>query len=221
MKVYRPFCEEKRKLYISNGWKINEGKWFSSEFETACPEFYALPAKKTIHDIWLVQRCKIKDCVDAGNITNTRKLSIDKCLSYDCMGISEFEGFGGVSTSLRRMRNDQFAYTIRKTAITANFPHKRYAKGKPRNLYLYSFFGEDHYSIYQESLYDVAAGAKWLKGSIGLTNLVNGKSNIWNDDFWWDIENDCMFSFRVDMIEALAACIQNSYIKIDSAKGEK
>jgi hypothetical protein len=218
MQVYRPFCAEKRELYVANGWGVTEGKWFNSEFETACPQFYALPAKETIHQIWLVQRCKIKDRVDVSNISNTRKLSIDECLSYDYMGSSEFEGFGGVSTSLRRMRNDQFAYTVRKMDIKVRFPHKRYANGKERNLYLYSFFGDEHYKAYAKNLKDISVGAWCVKESIGLTHLVQGRPTIWHDDFWWDIENDCMFSFRVDMIEALAVCIQNSYAKIDKEK---
>lgn len=126
---------------------------------------------------YLIQRAKF---IIEDEYTVNRK-GIDKLLGFDYMGSAEFE-FGALPASLKRIRSDikhytQFQYSFLK------HPEKVVTVLCKKND------KEEVCKILEE----LALNEIRLKERCDLSKFINGKTDRWDNDFWWDIDNDFMF----------------------------
>ena len=124
---------------------------------------------------YLIQRAKFQD---KPHPTDT---GIDKILSFDYMGSSEFE-WGALPKSLKRIRQDidyyiqfQYSFTKHPAKVVTVFCTKQQQEFVPQILELLS---EDRI---------------WLKETCDLPKYISGDVSYPTNDFWWDIENDWFF----------------------------
>lgn len=126
---------------------------------------------------YLIQRAKF---ITEDESTTSRK-GIDKLLGFDYMGSAEFE-FGALPKSLKRIRADhkdyiQFQYSFKK---------------HPTKV-LTVLCKKNEYNEVCAILEELALNKIRLKERCDLPKFLQGKSDTWDNDFWWDIDNDFMF----------------------------
>ncbi len=122
---------------------------------------------------------------------NAEKTGIDRILSFDYMGSSEFE-WGALPASLKRIRAERDKYrtidiSIKGKTITV------FTKDEPDMEY-FNWLTEGRLHLKEFSAFD-----QYIKGEGYFAMKF---------DFWWDIENDIMFwrkdaGFEADFKKAL------------------
>lgn len=126
---------------------------------------------------YLIQRAQFKN---ENELTINRK-GIDKLLSFDYMGSSEFE-FGALPASLKRIRADiknytQFQYSFKKHhAKVVTVLCKKEEQEEVCNI-----------------LEQISEQKIRLKEYCDLYDFINDNYTYHYNDFWWDIDNDFMF----------------------------
>jgi hypothetical protein len=126
---------------------------------------------------YLIQRAKF---IKEDEYSANRK-GIDKLLGFDYMGSAEFE-FGALPKSLKRIRADikdyvQFQYSFKKhPAKVVTVMCKK-----------------DEQDEVCEILEQLVLNEIRLKERCDLSKFISGKTDSWDNDFWWDIDNDFMF----------------------------
>lgn len=159
---------------------------------------------------WLIQRARIITPL----ASPSTKLSDSVRLDY--MGSSEFE-FGALPESLRRFRrNVDSTYIKIVDSITEN--------EKP--LRVLSYLSEDDFKEYSEFLQKLRVstiGTMRLKERTHFTvEELNRATEVdrldFLSNFWWDIENDVMFSFHKQYMNRLPDFLAASFAYMDSIK---
>lgn len=167
-------------------------------------------------ELWLIQRAKIR-----GPVSPAERLS--DAVQMDYMGSSEFE-FGALPKSLRRLQQRQQELSVREVS-TIQLDGKQ--------LYVLSHFTGEQFVEYVELLSqlkenklhlkertefsdyerkdpfataDIARSRSRRKGSTYVREYAN---------FWWDIENDAMFTFDATFARQLTGHLQASFKYMD------
>lgn len=147
---------------------------------------------------YLVQRAKFS--------SNETKNGIDKILSFDYMGSSEFE-WGALPKSLKEIRGQiaDYVYHQFKVVGRKKKPIKLNKEDARRHIWVDSefkpdvklitvFCHKDKVGEVQEYLDSLAANKFTLKESSNFNCFVRGEEGeYYKFDFWWDIENHLMF----------------------------
>lgn len=120
------------------------------------------------------------DLIQRGNIRKEfmeEKAGVDKILSFQYMGSSEFE-HGAKPQSLARIRANKKGYCYHTIKIS----------GKNITAYL----PESKIDSLEKYLTDMASGNFSYQEYTDFDNFVKNPKNC-STDFWWDIKNDLMF----------------------------
>ena len=151
-----------------------------------------------MYSIYLLQRGSVKDDPSAKN-----KFSDN--VSTDYMGAAEFE-FGALPKSLREINSNIEKYhTISVPTIKRS--------GNP--LLVWSAFPFQEIPEYVKQLNKIVEGKQHLKEASGLDKDSYLSKRT---DFWWDLDNNVMFSFRPDIIKVIADSIRASIAWMDAQK---
>jgi len=126
---------------------------------------------------YLIQRAKF---IKEDEYSVNRK-GIDKLLRFDYMGSAEFE-FGALPQSLKRIRAD-----------IKNYVQFQYSLKKHPTKVLTVFCKTDEKDEVCDIIERLALNEIILKERCDLPKFISGKSDEWDNDFWWDIDNDFMF----------------------------
>lgn len=142
--------------------------------------------------IYLVQRATIKVplAFDKSTLTDS--------VRFDYMGSSEFE-YGALPASLRRLQSNQKAITTFVAPI--------YDK-KGRHLRILSYLSKEDINLYVGQLCLLRQGGIRTKERTEFSELPSMYDKT---DFWWDIENDVMWSFHKEYMNRLEQFLYNSW----------
>ena len=133
---------------------------------------------------------------------------ISENIEWDYMGSAEFE-FGALPKSLRRIEAEMKLYHIVQIKEITN-------NNKP--LILWSKFPFEQLPTYVEHLIQMRKGNLRMKESSYFNeNLSERFPRLANRvDFWWDLDNDTMFSFRPDIMKVLPDSLRVSFDYMNS-----
>lgn len=149
---------------------------------------------------YLIQRAKVRD-----NPRHNKKISEN--IETDYMGSAEFE-FGALPKSLRRIYKDLELYHIIQV--------KEIKNDKNQPLIVWLKFPFEILPEYVEYLKLLRQGKLHVKEC---TNFdlpsVNNTTFAKETNFWWDIDNDVMFSFKPAIMKVLADCVRTSIAYMD------
>lgn len=150
---------------------------------------------------YLVQRGVVIE-----NPKHNKKISEN--IQCDYMGSAEFE-FGALSKSLRRIEAEMKLYHIVQIKEITN-------NNKP--LILWSKFPFEQLPEYVEYLTQMRKRNLRLKESSYFNeSLSEDFPSLSNRvDFWWDLDNDTMFSFRPDIMKVLPDSLRVSFDYMNS-----
>lgn len=146
---------------------------------------------------YLIQRAKIK--------TRDTTLVLSRVVDLDYMGAAEFE-FGALPKSLRRIEA-----SLDKTNLLTL---KEIKEGK-RPLRVFSYFSPEEVEEYTKYLQEIRENKRRLKEPVSFSNGVTAYGD---DDFWWDIENDAMFSFDQKFMNNIQVYLKNSLALMNKEK---
>lgn len=139
--------------------------------------------------------------IQRGTIKNKDKdeMGIDSHLSFDYMGASEYE-WGALPASLRRIKEQKMVLTV------AKIDNKDVWYLKPSK---YTSFDVE------EMLIQLSKNNIRLKCFIRFSKNFDQKEtqNTFDENFWWDIENDIMFSLDSVFMQNLQSYVDNSMKK--------
>lgn len=172
---------------------------------------------------WLIQRATISKPLAPRNTRFTPSVSLDY------MGAAEFE-FGALPESLRRLQSSKDQITIRIVpeimegvsqlrvlgAMDTN-AHREYVEYlvKLRN----SKLGEVHLKERTEfTLDETSRKAEWDSQNLKHNKRAYVRPAI---DFWWDLDNDVMFSFNKLYMNRLMDHLNASWAYMDEQKAKK
>lgn len=159
-----------------------------------------------IHTPYLIQRAKIKP-----NPSHLKKISEN--IETDYMGSSEFE-YGALPRSLRAINADiKLYHTIQVKEITNE-------KGQP--LIVWSKIPFENLPEYVNHLEQIRLGKLRLKESTYF-NADLAKTSpklVGRTDFWWDLDNDAMFSFDPEIMKVIADSVRVSIAYMDEQKAK-
>jgi hypothetical protein len=151
---------------------------------------------------YLVQRGRIKSPLGGENSARLKD-----SIEWDYMGSAEFE-FGALPASLRRMQANRQDYMLQKLAIP-----QLETDGSETNGYtlrVYSRFKSQDLEKYYEHLQALRNNRLDTKESTGFglkdSTFVKERTN-----FWWDLDNDAMFSFHKVAMNRLHSWLENSW----------
>jgi len=147
-----------------------------------------------IYTPYLVQRCHIKD-----GISHTKRFSEN--LETDYMGSSEFE-FGALPKSLRAINADIKRYHIVQIKDITD------SKGRP--LILWTKIPFEHIEEYVEHLKNMREGKAHLKESTHFAKDYKHWREYGQTNFWWDLDNDAMFSFEPAIMKIISDSVVES-----------
>lgn len=152
---------------------------------------------------YLIQRASIKL-----NPSHTKKISEN--IETDYMGSSEFE-FGALPKSLCAISADLKLYhTIQVKEISNE-------KGQP--LIVWSKIPFENLPEYVDHLKQIRLGKLHLKEATHFEK--DCKPTRWKTtDFWWDLDNDVMFSFDPEIMKVLADSVRTSIAYMDEQKAK-
>jgi len=157
---------------------------------------------------YLVQRAKIKD-----DVRPSKKISEN--IETDYMGSAEFE-FGALPKSLRAIHGDLSLYHIIQVKEIVD------DKGNP--LIVWSKFPFENLPEYVEHLVQMRLGKLRLKESSRFDKdyaLRFKNQPEWSKtDFWWDLDNDAMFSFKPSIMKVLADSVRVSVAYMDEQRAK-
>ena len=145
---------------------------------------------------WLIQRGVIKQPIK----TNVR---LSQAVKLDYMGSAEFE-FGALPKSLRRIESKLMKYVCR---------HK--VKIDDELIFSIAYpseFDIDKYTIY---LKEIRVGNHQLKEGTSF-EIYAAKNKYNNFDFWWDIDNDVMWSTNKIFMKKLPMILKASFDYMNS-----
>jgi len=153
---------------------------------------------ENIRTPYLIQRCKVVD-----KPVNGVKFSENVKLDY--MGSAEFE-FGAVPRSLRLIAEHSQDYHL--------VPVRDVTNQKGDILYIYCNLPFERVPEYVEIVKKLrnTRDIRTKESTHFYFNALDEWYNKDNErtDFWWDLDNDIMFSFRADMMKVLPGCIAAS-----------
>jgi hypothetical protein len=138
---------------------------------------------------WLIYRCTFKK--------NGTSEGVDSLLRFDYMGSAEYE-FGALPKSLKRMVSKIEKMEIFKT------PYKR---NDGKGLFLLCLPEEREYECYIHNM--VQSKYEKLKEQIYLKANIDGTASYSKSDIFWDIENDIIFGFGEEEVDAVREAIDN------------
>ena len=148
----------------------------------------------TLVEPWLIQRARIqKPFPDSKGTT----LSNSVCLDY--MGSSEFE-FGALPASLRRMREQELKTRLVKGVTQGQSP-----------LRVLSYLDDKLFYDYEQTLFNLRFGNLRLKEVSRFNHDYPDQDPLFKTDFWWDIENDVMWSFDKIYMNRLPDHLRKSF----------
>lgn len=139
----------------------------------------------------MIQRARIKRPF-------VETVSLSSSVAFDYMGSAEFE-FGALPCSLHRMKETAFAYSLRTV---------RSISQDDSWLRVYSRYDQDEFNQYLQYLYDLREDKIRLKEWSGFYKI---KTTGYSPDFWWDIENDVMWTFEKQYAKRLPTFLQKSF----------
>lgn len=143
---------------------------------------------------YLIQRCKIEQPVENG-------VRFSHNVKLDYMGSAEFE-FGIVPQSLRRMAESKDYHLV---------PVRDILNDNGDHLYVWCDLPFEKVPEYVEILKRLRN-----KNDIRLkesSHFYINKADDWyskdnaRTDFWWDLDNNIMFTFNADMMKVLPGCL--------------
>lgn len=147
--------------------------------------------------LWLVQTARIRQPLAEADSTLTNSVR------FDYMGPAEFE-FGALPLSLKTIRANKANMQIRQVGSIREDGHK----GKP--LMVLSYFDDQAFSDYQGLLSNLRNNSVRLK-EISYFSLKDPHFNSSLPDFWWDIQNDAMWSFNAEYMGRLPQYLGRSF----------
>lgn len=173
--------------------------------------------------MWLIQRGKIRRPL----LDNTERLT--PTINFDYMGSAEFE-FGALPKSLRRLQAVDALITIRVL--------NHIKDNQDRSLRVLSALDDKQFAEYNRLLIDLRADKVRLKevskfaavepvkpppyvksnAELRRWNMQMAEREQWKPDFWWDIENDVMFSFDKEYMNRLHDHLHASWKYMDEQK---
>lgn len=122
---------------------------------------------------YLIQRAKFDD--------RPNSKGIDRLLSFDYMGSSEFE-WGALPKALKRVREN-----------LADYVQFQYSFKKHPAKVVTVFCKKEQQDLMGDILEQLSEGKIRLKEYCDLDNYVNPTTKYRDNDFWWDIDNDWFF----------------------------
>lgn len=158
-----------------------------------------------IYQPYLVQRAKVKD-----DVRHTKRISEN--IETDYMGSAEFE-FGALPKSLRAIHADLPLYHIIQV--------KEIKNDKNMPLIVWSKIPFENLPEYVEHLKQMRLGKLRLKESTHFDQdwAKNYTRPEWRiTDFWWDLDNDAMFSFKPAIMKVLPDSVRASVTYMDEQK---
>lgn len=142
---------------------------------------------------WLIQRAQT-----LSPLADPAQATLSKSLQLDYMGSAEFE-FGALPSSLRAFRAnwDNCKQRLVKGITEVDSP-----------LRVFSFLSDEDFPEYEGYLNLLRKDKIRLKEVSGFSPdyYLNEKTN-----FWWDLDNNVMFSFKKDYMKKLPQYLQNSF----------
>ena len=153
-----------------------------------------------MHNVYLVQRGTVID-----NPSKNNRFSQN--VTNDYMGSSEFE-FGALPKSLRYIGENKSAYKMLKIQ---DFNHEGNV------LYFYSNISDADMGKYLKTLSEMRNGTWHGKES---SRFEVGRNWGKEADFWWDLDNNVMFSFNKKMMDVLEDSIAVSLKYMNEQKGK-
>lgn len=148
--------------------------------------------------VWLIQRATINSPLSP---PNTR---LSNAVRFDYMGSAEFE-FGTLPASLRRIQAGFSASTI---CLVDDILEE------DRPLRVFSYFDDEQFNEYVSILRDLRTkpfGTVHLKERSEFSLDERTRFSSSRADFWWDIENDVMFSFNKNFMNRLMDYLSASF----------
>jgi len=161
---------------------------------------------------YLIQRGELRQPLAEG----TARFS--DAVNCDYMGSAEFE-FGALPQSLRRFQAQKANWSIRKIP---EITEDKSAEGVgERQLRVLSCMNDAQFAEYKAHL--IAARhektAPRTKESTNFTVEARARSKYSAEtDFWWDIDNDVMFSFHKIAMNRLQQWLESSFAYMDNQK---
>jgi len=173
--------------------------------------------------MWLIQRAKIIHPL----AEPTARIS--DAVRFDYMGSAEFE-FGALPKSLRDMQAVDALITIR----TLN----HIKDDQDRSVRVLSALDDKQFAEYNSLLIDLRADKvrlkEWSKfaaeepkkappyvksnAELRRWTAQQAERDIWKPDFWWDINNNTMFSFNKEFMNRLHDYLHASWVWMDEQK---
>ena len=154
---------------------------------------------------YLIQRCKIETSVESG-------VRFSHNVKLDYMGSAEFE-FGIVPKSLRIMAESKDYHLV---------PVRDIINDNGDSLYVWCAIPFEKVPEYVEILKRLR-----YKNDIRLKEVSHfyiNKTDAWyskdnpRTDFWWDLDNNVMFTFNVEMMKVLPGCLAASLEYMNEVK---
>ena len=146
---------------------------------------------------YLIQRGTIRR-----PLANFNGLPLSKVIDFDYMGSAEFE-YGAVPKAFREFRknkqdcNMEVVYSIERD-------------GKPLRMFYY--LSNEEAEQYKEFLFNLRSGDKGIRlEEPSYFRFEDDGRKFVNTDFWWDIENNVIFSFDKNFMNRLEDHLNTSY----------
>lgn len=155
-------------------------------------------SRSPIHQPWLVQTARLKTPL-ADPKTSTLSNSVD----FDYMGSAEFE-FGALPKSLRRLREARDGEGLISRTVTG-------IRDGERALRVLSRFDDKEFKEYTGYLYLLRQGGLRLKESSKFQEDWRPLYECSVVDFWWDTDNDVMWTFNKNYMRRLPGYLRNSF----------
>jgi hypothetical protein len=151
-----------------------------------------------MYNPYLIQRCKINRPL--GEYVG---LPVSKAVRFDYMGSAEFE-FGAIPKSFREIRANFDQYKITRV------PSVTETKDVAVALRVFHNMSDGEFAEYTKWLESARANESNIdtKESVGLDPKGHYNKDV---DFWWDIDNNVMFSFDKNFMNRLTEHLQASF----------
>lgn len=152
----------------------------------------------------LIQRADIKVPMASADAR------LSQAVNFDYMGSSEFE-FGALPASFRRIEAEKD--TWRKYVVDD-------IKDGETSLRVYGSFEDGEFEVYKQHLLALRAN-KIRTHECTRFEADYKRTKYFATNFWWDIDNDVMFGFKKEFMNALPTFVVNSLIYMNEQKANK
>lgn len=158
---------------------------------------------------WLIQRGKIN--VPLAPVGST----LSECVNQDYMGSAYFE-FGALPQSMRRIEQKLHLFRMRRIEDIKS--------DTGFTLRVYSYLNDREFQQYGECL-RMMRGLKKMNFDLEESSYFEVMSNgsfsfVSGTNFWWDIENDVMWSFNKTFMSRLPKQLQASFDHMNESHPE-